>query len=309
MDTNEAIDYLKKMHEDTASQTAESVSTEGVDVATGEQPTNNQETPVPESDVAEDSESPNTEVSETAADKQQKKPSKQDRINHAFQREKARHREQLEAANKRIAELEEKMKKYSVLEQGDFNPNDLKSYIDHKFALQGEQAELETLKASRDQMVADERMKEASVRHEQQVNDCFASDDEREHYWALLRNGGSKFREFLNDYDDGTVDQFIGDSDIAPVMISTLMRNPDILRSIVEKKNPMRKAIALQQLETRLQLQRKIGSRQQSQGSQTTQKPTPRLPILGSQVANPGSTAESTKTDWNRYLSEHPRGA
>lgn len=311
MTTDEAMEYLKKAQGETASQTAETAPTEGVEAHTGDEPTN-QQTPVPESDVAEDRESPKADVSETAADKQQKKPSKQERINHAFQREKARQRaqrEQLEAANKRIAELEEKVKKYSVLEQSDFDPNDMKSYIDHKFALQGEQAELENLKASRDKMVADERMSEASARHEQQVNDCFQSDDEREHYWALLRNGGSKFREFLNEYDDGTVDQFIGDSEIAPVMISTLMRNPDILRSIVEKRNPFRKAIALQQLETRLQLQRKLGSRPQSQGTQQPQKPTPRLPILGSQVANPGSSTESKKTDWNRYLMEHPRGA
>jgi hypothetical protein len=91
-------------------------------------------------------------------------------------------------------------------------------------------------------------------------------------------------------------------------MISTLMRNPEILRSIVEKKNPMRKAIALQQLETRLQLQRKISNRPKSQGTQPTQKQTPRLPILGSQVANPGSSSETGKRDWNRYLQEHPYG-
>lgn len=309
MTTDEAMEYLKKAQVETDSQPVETAPTEGVAAHTGDEPTNTQDTPVPESDVKEDRESPKADVPETAADKQQKKPSKQDRINHAFQREKARHREQLDAANKRIADLEEKMKKYSVLEQSDFDPNDMKSYIDHKFALQGEQAELENLKASRDRMVADERMRDASARHEQQVNDCFKSDDEKEHYWALLRNGGSKFREFLNDYDDGTVDQFIGDSEIAPVMISTLMRNPEILRSIVEKRNPIRKAIALQQLETRLQLQRKIGVKTQSQGTQPTQKPTPRLPILGSQVANPGSSTESKKTDWNRYLSEHPRGA
>jgi hypothetical protein len=86
------------------------------------------------------------------------------------------------------------------------------------------------------------------------------------------------------------------------------MRNPDILRSIVEKRNPIRKAIALQQLETRLQLQRKIGVKTQSQGTNQPQKPTQRLPIIGSQVANPGSSTESKKTDWNRFLLEHPRG-
>lgn len=307
MDTNEAIEYLRKVQTESDSQPDESALTKGAEFAAGEQTVNQDNTPEPESEVVVDRESNNTEVNETA-DKgyqQKKKPSKQEQINHAFKREKARHREQLDAANKRIAELEEKMKKYSVLEQGDFDPNDVKSYIDHKFALQGEQAELEQLRANRDQMVANERMNEASARHEQQVNACFESNEEKQHYWALLRNGGTKFREFLNDYDDGTIDQFIGDSSIAPVMISTLMRNPDILRSIVEKRNPMRKAIALQQLENRLQLQKKLGNRPQS----TTQKPTPRLPILGSQVANPGSSSDVKKTDWNRYLMEHPRGS
>lgn len=312
MDTQEAMEYLKKAHEESAPQTEESAPTEDT-TATGEQEVKTQQTPVPESDVEAARETDKTDVTETAADKQQqKKPSKQERINHAFQREKARHREQLDAANKRIAELEEKVKKYSVLEQGDFDPNDMKSYIDHKFALQGEQAELENLKASRDRMVADENFREASARHEQQVNECFASDDEKDHYWALLKNGGAEFKEFLRKYDDGTIDQFIGDSEIAPVMISTLMRNPDILRSIVEKRNPMRKAIALQQLENRLQLMRKLGgTRQESQqGAQQPQpqKTKPRLPIIGSQVANPGSSSESKRTDWNRYLVEHPRG-
>lgn len=322
MTTDEAMDYLKKMHEDAASQTAEPVSTEGVVADTGDLPTNSEQAPVPESDAEVGSEPTNAEVSETVTDQTEvptekshkKNPTKQEKINHAFQREKARHREQLDAANKRIAELEERLNKYSQLEQGDFDPNDVKGYIDHKIALNAEQNELEALKRGRDRIIAADRIQEAGDRHSKQVNDCFGSDEEREHYWNLLRNGGTKFREFLNEHDvdengeySATIDKFIGDSPIAPLMISTLMRNPDTLRSIVEMRSPMRKMLALQQLENRLTLARKVGISRQNQGTQQQQKPRRSLPILGSQVANPSSTSESTQRDWNRYLEEHPR--
>ena len=321
MDSQEAIDYLKKMHEGEASQTSNDAPTEGP-AATGTQ-TAEPKKPEPETEPAGDREppkdaAPENKPQEPAPKPQepqpQKKPSKQERINHAFQREKQRHKAELEAKDKRIAELEEKIKRYGVLEQKDFDPNDMKSYIDHKFALQGEQAELEKLKADRDRMVADDRTREATERHERQVSECFATDEERDRYWTLLKNGGSKFREFLNEYDDGTIDSFIGDSDIAPVMIATLMRNPDVLRSIVEKQNPTRKMFALQQLENRLHLQRRLSQvntqTPQPSGAAPTQTPAPapKLPITGSQVVNPGSAGEVRTRDWNRYLTEHPRG-
>ena len=318
MDSNEALDYLKKMHEDEASQTSDTATTEDntqSTAGTGAEQADKANAAVPDNKADDGREPPKAEETETKAgteqnnqNQQKQKPSKQEQINHAFTREKKRHKAEIEAKDKRIAELEEKIKKYSVLEQGDFDPNDVKSYIDHKFALQNEQGELETLKRDRDRMANEDRMREASERHERQVNDCFSSDDEKEKYWNLLRNGGQKFREFLNDYDDGTIDQFIGDSDIAPVMISTLMRNPDVLRSIVEKQNPTRKMLALQQLENRLILQRRIGGtvRQNAAEEKPGQAANSALPIIGSQVASPGVSGTTHQRDWNRYLEEHP---
>lgn len=319
MDSQEAIDYLNKMHGQETSQPSEPAPSEGP-AATGEQPEETK-APVPESEPAGDREPPKDAVPETQATEPapkpepqpQKKPNKQERINHAFQREKKRFKAELEAKDKHIAELEEKIKKYSVLEQGDFDPNDMKSYIDHKFALQGEQAELDKLKADRDRMVADDQLREASARMEQQVNDCFSSEEEKGHFWTLLKNGGQKFREFLNENDkDNAIDRFIGDSDIAPLMISTLMRNPEILNSIVSKRSPERKSYALQQLENRLILQRRFASVKntapQPSGTTETNNQSPKLPITGSQVSNPGGSTSTKQRDWNAYLAEHPRG-
>lgn len=308
MDTDQAMDYLKKMHGETDSQPAEPAPTED-NTAPEAAAVETEKTPEPDNQVEADREPDKTEVPEKKAEEvpqpQQKKPSRQERINHAFSREKQRHKAEIAERDKRIAELEEKVKKYSVLEQGDFDPNDVKSYIDHKFALQGEQGELERLKAERAKMAQDDQMAEASERHARQVDECFETDDERDHYWTLLRNGGDKFREFLNTYDDGTIDSFIGDSDIAPVLISTLMRNPDTLKSIIEKRSPMRKMIELKQLETRLSIARKVGRAKTAVAPQT--KPVDKLPITGSAVQNPGSSAETTRHDWNRYLAEHPK--
>ena len=308
MDHEEAMAYLKQMHGEEAPQTSVPAETSGVADTTGAPVTEQQENPVPESEDKEDREPSETEVNETAADKQQpkKKPTKQEKIDHAFQRQNKRHKAEIEAKDRRIAELEEKVKKYSVLEQGDFDPNDVKSYIDHKLQLNKEEGELERLKNERELLASEDAQSEAQERHGRQVDECFKDDESKEHYWNLLRNGGAKFKKFLKDYDpDGAIDQFIGDSEIAPLMISTLMRNPETLRSIVEKRNPMRKMIALQQLENRLQIARKVGTRQNVQ--QVTQKPNKApLPIIGSQVQTPGSSVESTKRDWNRYLEEHP---
>lgn len=306
MDTEQAIDYLKKMHEGDASQTSESALTEDAAITNGEQGSEQQISPVTEPNADVEGETTETNgTDKNVASSQQKKPSKQERINHAFQREKARHKEQLAERDKRIAELEERIKKYSVLEQGDFNPNDVKSYIDHKFALQGEERELESLKADRERIVSEQQQREANERHEMQVQKCFQSEQEQQKYWRLLSNGGAKFRSFLNEYDDGTIDKFVGDSDIAPKLISTLMRSPDVLRSIVEKRDPMRKMIALQQLENRLILRQKLGTKQQQISAQNIK---PKLPIIGSQVKNQATSEQSSKRDWNRYLSEHPFG-
>jgi hypothetical protein len=310
MDHDEAMNYLKQMHGEEASQPSEPTETSDVADTTGaSETTQEQETPVPESEAKEDREPSETEVNETAAEPKQqpkKKPTKQEKIDHAFQRQNKRHKAEIEARDKRIAELEEKVKKYSVLEQGDFDPNDVRSYIDHKLQLNRETDELERLKNERDMLANEDAQSEAAERHSKQVDECFKDDESKEHYWNLLRNGGAKFKEFLHDYDpDGSIDQFIGDSEIAPLMISTLMRNPETLKAIVEKRNPMRKMIALQQLENRLQIARKVGTRQNV--PQVAQKPNKApLPIIGSQVQTPGSSVESTKRDWNRYLEEHP---
>jgi hypothetical protein len=313
MEHSEAMEYLKRMHGEEAPQTSGPAGAEDTTV-TEEQSVNqvseNDTTPVPESDAKGAGEPPETEVNETAAeDRQQpkKKPSKQEQINHAFQRQNRRHKAEIEAKDKRIAELEEKVKKYSVLEQGDFDPNDVKSYIDHKLQLNKEEGELERLKGERERLVNEDSQAESAERHSRQVAECFADDESRQHYWNLLRNGGQKFQEFLKDYDpDGSVDAFLGDSAIAPLMISTLMRNPETLKSIVEMRNPMRKMLALQQLENRLQLARKVGKAKDVQ-KVGNQKPTKApLPIIGSQVQTPGGTAETRQRDWNRYLIEHP---
>lgn len=309
MTSEEAIAYLNSQQQTSDSQPEQSSPSEDTK-PTEAGPGEAIKTPEPETAVDTGREPEDTKVPENKPEEvppTKKKPSRQEQINHAFQRNKQKFKAELEAKDKRIAELEEKVKKYSVLEQGDFDPNDVKSYIDHLRQLDKEQAELDTLKAERTRMVNDDAMSEATERHARQVDECFSSDEEKGHYWNLLRNGGEKFREFLNEYDDGTIDSFIGDSDIAPVLISTLMRNPDVLKSIVEKRNPMRKMITLQQLETRLNLARKVGAARTSQGAPET-KPTAKLPITGSQVSNPGSSGESSARDWNRYLQEHPRG-
>ena len=309
MDSAEAINYLKQMHGEETSQPSEPVEAEDT-AATGEQPVKNEEAPAPESEAKDGSEPPKTEVNETKAEEvpqptKKPKPSKQEQTSYAFQRMKKRHSAEIAEKDARIKELEAKVSKYAPLEQFDFDPNDVKSYIDHKFQLNSEQNELNRLKTERDQLVSEQQKRDATERHLSQVEQCFTSDEDRAHYWNLLRNGGQKFQDWLAEHDDGTVDAYLGDSDIAPLMMSTLMRNPDILGNIVAKKNPTLKMIALQQLETRLNLMRKVGTRTQVTDNQ--QKSKPKLPIIGSQVANPGSSSESAKRDWNRYLAEHPR--
>lgn len=320
MDTNEAMNYLKQMHGEEDSQPSEPAEVESVSATAGIAEPKTEEIPEPVPEVESDRESEEADVTETKAEEvpqPKKKLSKQEKTNFAFMREKKRHKAELAERDKRIADLEAKVNKWAVLEQGDFDPNDVKSYIDHKFQLDKEQRELESLKREREQFEQDERQREATERHAQQVEECFDSDEEKEHYWNLLRNGGKDFQAFLKKYDkDNSIDDFIGDSPIGPLMVSTLMRNPEVLKNIVEMRSPMRKGIALQQLENRIKIGRKLGRSgiakpvTSNQPAVDAGKPKPTkapLPIIGSQVQNPGSSAESTKRDWNRYLAEHPR--
>ena len=301
MDSNEAIEYLKRMHGETASQTAEPAKSESAQpVGEGGE---NKDTPEPRNEGSEGSEPKQNEGSERVADnvtEGKRKPSRQEKIDYAFQRERKRHKASMEAKDKRIAELEAKIKRYESLEQKDFDPNNVKDYITHELTLRDEKAELEQLKGERDRSDAEFRTKEAGERHERQVAECYPEEKDRDAYYRLLQNGGKKFQDFLAEYDDGTIQAFISDSTIAPKVISALMRNPETLRKIVERKNPMGKTVLLQQLENRLALQTRLSSRK----SETKKA----LPVTGGAVKNPGVSETSGRRDWNQYLREHPRG-
>lgn len=327
MDTQTAMNYLKSLHGESDSQPDETVKTESTAEATGEQAVT-KEAPVPEVTEGSDRESQNTEPTETKVEEvpqPKKKPTKQEQIDYAFAREHKRYKKaqsDIEARDKRIAELEAKFAKYAPLEQIDFDPNDLRSYIDHRFALQREESELNSLKAERDREDAEVRRQGEMERHAKQVNDCFATDEERQSYWTLLRNGSDKFKDWLaeNDDNDRTIDSFLGDSPIAPLMIATLMRNPNIREQIASERSAKRKENALYALERRLKLQQTLKSAgthaapQKVQPQSESQEPVPQapkkrpLPIVGSLVQTPGSSGETTKRDWNRYLAENPRG-
>lgn len=317
LDTNGALDYLRKLHDNAQPVSTESdVTQESTEASQTTEIQGNTE----QSDAtgnAEPGRSPDENsnpgadtVSETVdakedgtslyknAEKPKRKYSKQERLDYAFAAEKRKRKDLQEKYDKQIAELEARLKRYEGLSEEDYG-SDKAGYINHLLDQRSERDRLAKIRQDKADAEYQANLEEAMEKHAVRMEECFHDQDEKDRYLALLQNGAAKFKACLDEHDaDGVVNAYLSDSEVQPLLTRLLMTNPNALRKVLNHKNPTLKMFELRSLENQLQMQRRVSDKLRA-------KPKTVLPVLGSQVKNMGAGGNG-KRDWNAYLQEFP---
>ena len=317
LDTNGALDYLRRMHENAAFASTNSIEnheTTGDSQTSGnlintEQPdaldntgpgdiTDNN----PNLGAETDSESvaakeDGTDLSKNV-DKPKRKYTKQEKLDYAFAAEKRKRRDLQEKYDKQIAELEAKLKRYESLSEEDYG-SDKAGYINHLLDQRSEREQLARIRQDKADAEYQAQIDEAMEKHAVRMERCFSDQSEKDRYLTLLQNGAAKFKACLDEYDaDGIVNAYLSDSELQPLLTRLLMTNPNALKKVLDHQNPTLKMFELRSLENQLAIQQRVSDK-----IRTKQKNV--LPVLGSQVKNMGAGGNA-KRDWNAYLIDFP---
>ena len=318
LDTDGALDFLKRMHDNASavtvgsddnqeskveSQTTESlIDNESPDAAGNAEPSNDADK---QTDLGADAEGETADAKvddganhSNETDKPKRKFTKQEKYDYAFAAERRKRKDLQAKYDKQIAELEERLKRYEKLTEDDYG-SDKAAFINHLLDQRDERNQLAQLRKDKADADYQANLDEAMEQHAIRMDKCFADQAEKDRYINLLQNGASKFRECLNEHDpDGIVNSYLSDSELQPLMTRLLMTNPAALKKVLDHKNPTLKMFELRAIENQLQMQRRIAEKMRT-------KEQTKLPVLGSQVKNMGGNG-SGKRDWNAYLRDYP---
>jgi len=228
-----------------------------------------------------------------------KRYSSQERMNHAFAKEKEKRRK-LQEENKA---LREQLKKYEGLKLDDFNGN-VDDYTNWKLEERDMQNRIrsneEYLKESEDRAFAEETQRRIDL--------SFDTEEEKEEYNKLIRENGAKFYECLRKYDpDNEVLNFLNRKDKYPKVLKELMDlSTGALQFVFQDPDPDEIHDNIRALYKRI-----------VKGETSTQETTPApkqeakpLPVIGKQVTAAAKASEPVhdRAYWNAYLKQHPHG-
>lgn len=228
------------------------------------------------------------------------------KANKAFIHQKQKFKAKLAAYENQIAELKAELAKREAIDPNTVPEDKRESFNLDKHLIKHD---LENLDRSRRQAYEEFEGEEADAIHQSRIERCFTDKAEAESYSRLLENGRDKFVEFLAHYDpDNTVLQYLDDTDNSPLMVRLLMTRPDVLKRVIEKRNPISKAIELRSIENQMMMSRRL----KQTSPKTTQAPnqTPTQVATTGKVVGPSGAsapkAPKTHNQWNDYLASHP---
>lgn len=228
-----------------------------------------------------------------------KKHTKQEQIDYAFQKEKAK-RKKLE---NRIKELEEENKKYRGLKLEDFK-NSQEDYINYLV----EQKARETEKKRLENEYVNSKNQEAEQINKQRIVNCFPDESEQTKYNELVAKNGADFVKILDEADpEQVVLGYLDDSEISPLLIRIMMTNKEYRNEVLSKSSPYGKQRAMEKLEqkvlwARQQLEARNKQKKEKEKTATEQK-KPSIPVVGSVTQSESSGGKVIK-DYNSVLRE-----
>lgn len=231
---------------------------------------------------------------------------KEYKANNAFIKQKKKYQAKVASMQAEIEDLKQKLMKFNAVSE-DSLKDDPSKLMDLKINKNTLNNQIQHLEKYRNDVIEEQANAEAELIHQRRVDNCFTDEAEVEHYQTLLNNGRDKFVDFLSKYDpDNTILQYLDDCDNSPLMVQVLMTNPNVLKRVVEIRNPLNKTIELRQLENRIVMDRKL--RKGGVGKANPSPASKKLPSTGSQVgkgAGSDKTAVRDSNYWRNYLQTH----
>lgn len=232
--------------------------------------------------------------------KDKKVHTKQEQIDYAFKRAKAKQKK----LEERIRVLEEENKKFKNLTLEDFknNQNDFIKYqVDQQVNLAEQKRLQEEYNSS--------RQEEFDYLNAQREAKCFPDKEALQKYYAIREQYGPSFVKDLDKYDDEQVVLgYLDDCDVAPLMMTVMMTDENIKNNILSKRSPYMKLRALEDLENRVKFaQAEITKKKTETVPEKIEetKPVevkPSIPVVGSVTkSDHGSNGKIVK-DYNSIL-------
>lgn len=223
-------------------------------------------------------------------------PTKQEKIDFAFKREKAK-RKAAEARYAKVAKELEELKKQKV-EYNAENPSD---YISH-------QVDMKTLERQKDE-IYDELSASQQAEYEEinnrRIAECFPDEGSQAKFRQVIETEGPKLLKTLDEFDkDQAVLAYLDDSELSPILTSVLIQKPQYLDEVLSKRSKYGKYLAMQDLENRIRLAQKQLSEEKKKPEET-QQPSPQkkpLPIVGSQTKSEANKDTKVAFDPNAFL-------
>lgn len=208
----------------------------------------------------------NLEKVEDSVQNKKKSYTPEEKQRHAFMKEKNKRREiqsKLDAKQKEIEELQEKLKKYEGLTKEHFKGDD-DAYTDYKIDRRYDQEKVERLQKEYDEEAYLAQMEEAQQIADYRLQTNYPDENERNQYQNLVMRaesefanihpeiGYDKFSDFLKSEKDRTIIQYLQDSDNSPKLIRHFIYKPEVALKIMSMRNPYNKIVELKQLENRM---------------------------------------------------------
>lgn len=230
-------------------------------------------------------------------------PTKQEKIDFAFKREKAK-RKAAEARYAKAAKELEELKKQKV----EYNADNPSEYINH-------QVDLKTLERQKDE-IYDELSSSMSAEYEEinnrRISACFPDEGSQAKFRQVIDTEGPKLLKTLDEFDpDQAVLAYLDDSDLSPILTSVLIQKPQYLEEVLSKRSKYGKYLAMQELENRIRLAQKQLSEEKKKPDET-QQPSPQkkpLPIVGSQTKSENTEKSQVAFDPNAFLRKLNEGS
>lgn len=242
-------------------------------------------------EVKDATESSPTKTDTDGEEKSDKKTyTQQEKINFSFSKMKKKHREEVEALNKKIAEYERQIADFKAKSRDSYQSED--EYLDAK--LDAREAQRELNRSREESIHMAERQQAEAMR--ERVSKLYPTESLQKVY-ADACELGQKNGALQAMMDDKVIKDYIFGSDKSPLLVEAFCRKPEVLQKILDTSDN-RKPLAMYDLEqklTRLIEQAESKARSASQQTQTTA--TSAIPVVG-KVANAGVNKSAPSDDW-----------
>ena len=307
----EDADKLQGTSQEEPEKTEKVEETDGAEVKNEEVPQKTEESP----QESEDKPKTGTEPEETP---KKQKYTQSERINHAFQLEKAKRKAEKEKRQRLQEEneqLKKELEKYKGLNLQDFGDK-VDDYVDYRLKEQSMRSKVEAneaeIKRSEEDEVAAER--------ERRIALSFDTEEERSEYRQLMEGvNGQAFFKAIADKDEkfpGTKNAFVGylsSVEQFPKVLKELMTNEKALREVFRDNDPEMLRINLSQFTHKFLSGEVPGNRQDEPKpvAQPAPAPKPAIPVIGKQTTASTSAPEPdySSRDWaNEHLRKKPKG-